>query len=992
MFNFYSFLRKKWSEISNASGQKGTIIDDLAIRPTGLILSEFHNKLVDQVAMNDISNWNRMSESQLDFFGNKFFNPRIRGDYAFGIARIWFDRSYNIEIGENARFVSKGGFQYRPVSPNFISKNSFTPSFDRFALFYLDIPIIAVSAGNSYNVEAGDIVQLINIDFTYKSVTNPKPIKSGSKHETNDEYFKRLRYSINDRSLMNKRSIYQKLPEFFPSIMSMYISGSGNKYMQRDLVNIQDSSSGNAFADFLGKTSGDNMVKHIAFYGTFPPEAGNPRSELWGPKSIRSDYDYPLTIDPSDVLSNDPAFHGFQLDQEFTDSMYKGLYFDDFKNHAEIKTRDLFNIDDVGVGFTPVVVPGPDWVHGAHGRGVGNLGRLYDGINDLQVMSFHNNSIRLSGGSFESKVVGIDIKKRVGVKVSGSFVWPQLLGDDTKATNSNLQIMIGGVRSEIIDGYTGIGFGVRVNSAYVSDTEDPSLPPNASIYFAHSEKYGSAQIFATDEDFNSHTGITDIGALAEVGFRIEPGSEYEFEFVVHDDLRLTLHLNKLDNRLSFDLDGKENTLNFQLPPSALSVFGSETNGLLSRDSTRYGTMMNVVLDTNSTSIHDTWYVNDLSAVDISKHKSMALIGLNVKNIESPLSIMLRVFGLSEVGGSSSGGVLTYIWDLESNSPASKSGDLIVGGWRLLSDISDPDGSRYNSGELMKQDLQSIDRYLVNSRYGKNIFLMVTTSGWSKPSMKFFGDSFNDIHSELTIDYVKVSGINMNSYHSNNKSDIYVSTVKNSELLESVVVTLTKNSSESFFVLDSSVLAMPVAEIVSVTPGVSVENSEPLAITDYFIKWPTFETKGSSKESIEIAVKNYDMNAITVQCRIYPDISDIQDFFDGSQYEKVFGDILIKHKYPVGLSMSVYYSGDTDDNKIIDEIRGYVDSNNSDVFSVKSMVNHLYGKNVVNNIKEPIEVSYTMYEDGVVKSGVFTDHLKIRPIDFFRIVNINVGSL
>ena len=60
---------------------------------------------------------------------------------------------------------------------------------------------------------------------------------------------------------------------------------------------------------------------------------------------------------------------------------------------------------------------------------------------------------------------------------------------------------------------------------------------------AHGENYGQAQVFATDFDISDHIGITDLGALAETTWRMESGIEYEFEFIIHDDLRLTLYLN-----------------------------------------------------------------------------------------------------------------------------------------------------------------------------------------------------------------------------------------------------------------------------------------------------------------------------------------------------------------------------------------------------------------------------------------------------------------
>ena len=997
MFNFYAFLRKRWSEYSASSGQKGTVVDELAVKPTGLVLSNFYNSLVSQQAVNNIKNWDTMTEDQLDFFGNKFFYPRIDGDKSFGFVRVYFDNKKDIVLNSDTNAVSTTGLKYSVVQPRTISKNSFRISDTSFALYYVDIQIIAESKGDSYNIDIGEIVQLENVDFTYKSVTNTEAINSGSTHEDNEQYYDRLIYSISDRSMMNHRSMFAKLPEFFPIVRSIYIAGPGDRYMIRDLVSAVDVSEPIQETDFLGKIAGENIIKNIGFYQIFPPKAGTVLADSWGPFTIPTNYKYPLTIEASDFTNDDPAFRGYDLSQECTNEMYRGLYFDDFKTIMEVKTEDLFNIFDEEVGFTDVIVPSSDWIYGAHGFPSGDFATLSDGVDPIDVMHFNNNQITLAGGDLSSISINKDIKKRTGVKLGGSFIWPDY---NDKTIDSDLQFMVGGTNELFVEGYTGFGFGVRLTGEY---EESDITEKNAIVYFAHSEKYGSGQIFAEDTDLTTgggHIGITNLGALAETEWRLEPGIEYEFEFVLHDEaittdpdqrtLYMTLYLKKLSNDNPLDTTGLlENRIQWKLPATVLNAFKQEA---FDPDTTHYGTTMKVTLDTESIDPLDAWTINDLRAFDISEQRATALLALDVKELESPVSLYLRGYGASSINNVTANGYQVYIWDTERTTEATSDTELTSGGWTLLSGLSNSDGSKDVLSTLPSELIRNIERYKVNSRYGTNVFLLITTSGTSKAQYKFLGSVLNDIQAELNVDYVKVKSELSSQYHANNKADIYVSTLKNSKDPESFTVVLEKESSDSYFEMDSDNSEVPVAEIVSVSIGSTEEETQVLSETEYIISYDNDILIGSSSEAIRITLDGYDSNTISVEYKPYPQVQNMQDFFDGPEYQKVFGNILTRHKFPCDLSFPVVYTGPIEASQMIEEIKSYVDTNITGIFSVSNLIQYLYDNGFANNVQQPITVEYSKWNDEFGRDfGTFTDTLEIRGVDFFKINELSVNK-
>jgi hypothetical protein len=1003
MFNFQAFIRRKWSEVSASSGQKGTVVDELAVKPTGLIMSDLNNTLVQQRKVNDISNWEDMTDEELDFFGNKFFYPRIDGDFTFGSVRIWFDEKQDITIGTDAVFISEDGFRFIAIQPGVISRSSFKNSVDRFALYYVDVPIIATSKGNQFNVDAGQITQVDNVDFVYKMVSNPDDMLNGSKYETNPEYYERLLFSVNDRSLMNKRSIFAGLPKQFPVVRSIYISGPGDKYMSRDLISGTDVSVDAQKADYLGKISGENLVKHVAFSSIYPPVSGDLLKQDWGPFSVKSDHPFPLTIESVDITADisssgqngDPGLHGYPLNKEMTDDQYKGLYFDDFKTVSEIATVDVFNIEDEDVGLEAITTPSSEWVHGAQGKKRGNMGTLNDGISDIDVMNFLNNDITLSTGAKNSISVGKDIGKRIGLKVSGTLTFPTAEEENVSPVGTNLQIMVGGINSDTVDGYTGIGFGIRLERPYpgVDLEEEDGLAYlyNAVVYIAHSEKYGAAQIFTEQEDIDSHISITDIGALAEKQWRIVGGIEYDFEFIIHDDLRVTLYLNKTEERLASDPNDHENNMWFDLPSKALNVYSNE---LFNKDTTHYGTTMKVTLDSNDITADHSWIIRDLRVFDTQESRATKLFSINVSELEDPISLSLRAFGSGSVNDILTEGFESYIWDKEATSVASGETSLTSGAWALLEGISNPIGEKDVLSNLITSEINNLERYKVSSRYGESIFILVVASGTSKMNSLFFGKLQEDIQSELNVDYIKAEGEALFLYHANNKTDIYAATFTNSEPLEITSLSITKNTNENVFeISEINGGKMPISEILSVTVGSVVSETEALSDTEFQVVRPDPLLSGSSKEVIQIVLDNITTDTITVEYTTYPEIANMQNFFDGTEFGKLFGDILVKHKSPVELSFTVFFTGPVNDDQLIDEIRQYFDDNSDGTFSTKELISHIYNEGLANNIQEPIEISYTRRTDeGTIETGTFTDTLTIRDIDFFLLDDVSVSRL
>jgi hypothetical protein len=514
---------------------------------------------------------------------------------------------------------------------------------------------------------------------------------------------------------------------------------------------------------------------------------------------------------------------------------------------------------------------------------------------------------------------------------------------------------------------------------------------NAVVYFAHSERYGQGQIFAAQDDLvgpNGFVSVANLNALAEKPAKLTPGSEYSFEFCLNDDLSLSLYLEKVSPSGTEDKDNE--FLPWFLPSTILNVFSNSIN---SSTSENYGTLMRVTLDTKSINNNDTWEITDLKAFDIAQHKANALFIFDVQDLEAPISIVFRGSGSGSINKSLGSGYSVYIWDTEQPAPAGGTNSLSIGGWTYLEGISNPNGLKDAITINLVQELSNIDQYSIESRFGTSIILLVSATGNSEAKIKAKGELIDDIYSNINVDYVKIESENINMYHANNKTDLYVCTLQNSESLDVVTTTIEKGQDESFFLLNTdNGFQMPIENIRTVSATINGE-TEILAEGTYKIIRSDTNNINSVNETIYLSVDANNANIITVEYTSYQNVKGIQDFYDVSDHSKLFGNVLVKHKFPCYLNINILYTGNSNSEVLINSIKTYTDTNSDGIFSIPDMISYLYNQGIVNNVQIPLTITYTKYDDKMnIITGSFINTLQIRDVDFFRINNITASKL
>lgn len=182
--------------------------------------------------------------------------------------------------------------------------------------------------------------------------------------------------------------------------------------------------------------------------------------------------------------------------------------------------------------------------------------------------------------------------------------------------------------------------------------------------------------------------------------------------------------------------------------------------------------------------------------------------------------------------------------------------------------------------------------------------------------------------------------------------------------------------------------MPIASIDSIF---DTGTATPIASSEYSIIRTNTSNINSPKDSFQLSVPGY--STVTIEYSTYNNLVEVQDFFEGTEYGKPFGNVLIKHKYPTYLDVAINYSGSKTEDEISTIIRSYFDDNVNNVFDVNAMIAYLYSGQHVNYIYQPIIATYeALLDNGSTETGSIASTKTIRPIDFFRIRTLNVNQV
>lgn len=225
-------LRERFPELDI---RRGSVLYQAVVKPLAIMFQPFRDRLSVLRRNQSLRFYQYMRDTELDKLVANFFIERQPAGTASGTARIYFSQSDNRTIPSDAVVSTADGLQFRAVTALAVTAAEMSLNQEE-GLFYIDLPVSAVSVGSDFNIEAGSLFTVTGVSDAIR-VTNKAPFSAGRNIESNVELVRRTKDSLATRTLTSRNSIFTVLNEAFPSlILSQEVIGYGDPQMLRDVV------------------------------------------------------------------------------------------------------------------------------------------------------------------------------------------------------------------------------------------------------------------------------------------------------------------------------------------------------------------------------------------------------------------------------------------------------------------------------------------------------------------------------------------------------------------------------------------------------------------------------------------------------------------------------------------------------------------------------------------------------------------------------------
>lgn len=214
--------------------EDGEPLADVLVKACEALMDPLVRELTHIKNNQSLGNAPQMAVDEVAALIANHFTEHDAGDYATGALRIYYPSPRGISITTGNVGSTGDGLNFLPTVPQAFTAEQMLLNQDG-DLYYVDVTYRAEKAGDDYNVAAGKISSITNMDGAVK-VTNLARFRNGLPSETSRELAVKGENSLSNRSLDNKRGALAKLQDAFPGMRHLQAVGLGDPEMQRDII------------------------------------------------------------------------------------------------------------------------------------------------------------------------------------------------------------------------------------------------------------------------------------------------------------------------------------------------------------------------------------------------------------------------------------------------------------------------------------------------------------------------------------------------------------------------------------------------------------------------------------------------------------------------------------------------------------------------------------------------------------------------------------
>lgn len=213
---------------------EGSALADTLVKPLTVLLEPFIREIRAVKRNQSLLDPAILNKDEADALVSNTYAKRSIGKYTRGKVRAYFENPVSANIGGSNVAFTASGKRFLPIAPQSITSEAMLFNADG-ELYYFDIDYVAEGIGESYNVDASEIIGITNLPAATR-VTNLKKFQDGLNEETTMELVARAEKSIGERSLASVPGIIAKLFNDFPELRILQVIGFNDAEMRRDII------------------------------------------------------------------------------------------------------------------------------------------------------------------------------------------------------------------------------------------------------------------------------------------------------------------------------------------------------------------------------------------------------------------------------------------------------------------------------------------------------------------------------------------------------------------------------------------------------------------------------------------------------------------------------------------------------------------------------------------------------------------------------------